>query len=333
MKKVLVTGGAGFVGRHLCKAILDKGWDVDCVDNIVPLTGGINPYKGWPLYNPFDYKNFKFFNQDCRSFYRENQELYYDYVFHLAAMVGGRLMIEYNPIVVAEDLSIDASMWNWAKKSKPGKVICFSSSAAYPIKYQRVDNYKLLKENMISFNDDIGMPDMSYGWAKLTHEYLAKLAYRSHNIKSVIYRPFSGYGEDQDLAYPFPSICKRALECKGEAVFKVWGSGEQMRDFIHIDDCIAGILFTMDKIDDAEAINLSTGILTSFKTFAKMACRECGYYPDVRGESDKPEGVFARGGDTMQQRRLGFEAKINFLDGINRGIKYIEKKLSHINEN
>ena len=73
----------------------------------------------------------------------------------------------------------------------------------------------LLKEDMISFDGDIGMPDMSYGWAKLTCEYLARLAYEKHGLKSICYRPFSGYGEDQDDAYPFPSICKRALANRG----------------------------------------------------------------------------------------------------------------------
>ncbi len=95
--------------------------------------------------------------------------------------------------------------------AKPAKTLCFSSSAAYPIKYQREGDYVLLREDMIGFDDDIGMPDMSYGWAKLTCEYLARLAYEKHGLKSVCYRPFSGYGEDQDDSYPFPSICKRAL--------------------------------------------------------------------------------------------------------------------------
>lgn len=60
MERVLVTGGAGFVGRHLCKHLLDNKYEIDCVDSIVPLTGGINPNDGWPLYNPLDYENFNF---------------------------------------------------------------------------------------------------------------------------------------------------------------------------------------------------------------------------------------------------------------------------------
>jgi GDP-L-fucose synthase len=325
MRKILITGAAGFVGRHLTKRFLEAGDEVHGVDSIVQYTGGIDPNDGWPLYEPRDYKNFHFHKQDCRDFFKKILDNDFDYVFHLAAMVGGRQMIENNPLAVAEDLSIDSEYWQWAKKTRPGKTICFSSSAAYPIKLQKQDNYLLLKEDMITFDDDIGMPDMSYGWAKLTHEYLARLGYKKHGIKSVTYRPFSGYGEDQDDAYPFPSICKRAMKNKGKSLLTVWGTGEQMRDFIHIEDCVDGVLKTMDKIDNGDAINLSTGIYKSFKEFARIAAKVCGYSPEVVGLSDKPSGVFARGGDTTRQKELGFKHCIDFQTGIERAIKYYEK--------
>jgi GDP-L-fucose synthase len=175
---------------------------------------------------------------------------------------------------------------------------------------------------MISFDLDIGMPDMSYGWAKLTCEYLARLAHEKHGLKSVVYRPFSGYGEDQDDTYPFPSICKRALANRGQPVLTVWGSGRQMRDFIHIEDCLDCVLKTMDVVDDASAVNLSTGIYTSFIEFARMAAEIAGYRPEVTGTSDKPEGVFARGGDTALQRRLGFTHATSFRDGVERALRY-----------
>ena len=320
MKKILITGGAGFVGRHFVKHFLESGDEVHCVDSIVPLTGGIDPDSGWPLFDPRDYANFHFQRADCRDYFDEVRDTDFDYAFHLAAMVGGREMIEYKPLAVAEDLSIDAEYWKWAKECRPKKTICFSSSAAYPIKFQTREHHVLLHEDMIQFENDLGMPDMSYGWAKLTHEYLAKLAYSKHGINSVTYRPFSGYGEDQDAAYPFPSICKRAIENLGHDKITVWGTGDQSRDFIHIDDCIRGVLTTMDKINDGSAVNLSTGILTTFKEFATMAARQLGYDPEVAGTSNKPEGVFARGGDTTKQSTLGFKHSISFLDGIRRAL-------------
>ena len=318
----VVTGGAGFVGRHLIRRLLERGDEVHAIDPLAPLTGAIDPAAGWPLFEPRDFRSFHFHNLDCRQWFDENRAFPCDCAFHLAAMVGGRLMIEYNPLAVADDLSIDAAYWQWARRTTPGKTICFSSSAAYPIALQTQHRYTLLKEDVISFSDNIGMPDMSYGWAKLTCEYLAQLAYERHGLKSVIFRPFSGYGEDQDVAYPFPSICKRILEHKGASEIKVWGSGQQMRDFIYIDDCVNGILGMMNHIDDAGAVNLSTGILTSFATFAAIAADLSGYNPKVIGTSDKPEGVFARGGDTAKQKSLGFCPTIDFRSGIERALNY-----------
>ena len=322
MRKILITGGAGFVGRHFTRHFLDAGDEVHVVDSIECYTGGIDPADGWPIFDPRDYANFKFEKIDCRDYFRRPSDSEFDYALHLAAMVGGRLMIENNPLVVADDLSIDAAYWQWAKLARPKKTICFSSSAAYPIKLQRPDRYVLLEEDMIDFGNVIGLPDMSYGWAKLTCEYLARLAYERHGLKSVTYRPFSGYGEDQDDTYPFPSICKRAIVSKGNATLSVWGSGTQMRDFIHIDDCVRGVIATMDKIDDGDAINLSTGIFTSFIEFARLAAELVGYQPVVKGMSDKPVGVHARAGDTKKQNFLGFKYEIDFRDGVAHALNY-----------
>ena len=322
MRKILITGGAGFVGRHFARDFLEVGDEVHVVDCIAPLTGGIDPAAGWPLFEPRDYANFKFYREDCREFFKRERAAHFDYAIHLAAMVGGRAMIEENPIAVADDLSIDAEYWQWAKIAKPAKTLCFSSSAAYPIKYQKADCYMLLHEDMIGFDDDIGMPDLSYGWAKLTCEYLARLAYEKHGLRSICFRPFSGYGEDQDDSYPFPSICQRAIAHKGKPVLSVWGSGTQMRDFIHIDDCVAGAVKMMDKIEDGSSVNLSTGVYTSFIEFASLAARLCGYSPEVRGMSDKPAGVHARGGDTTLQRALGFTPTIEFATGVGRALDY-----------
>lgn len=320
--KILITGGSGFVGRRLARRLLQAGHEVHVVDKIAADTGGIDVKDGWPLFEPRDFRNFHFYKEDCRAWFLHIKDTDFDYAFHLAAMVGGRQMIENNPLAVADDLSIDAAYWQWARATKPLKTVCFSSSAAYPIDLQREGYYVLLKEDMISFERDVGMPDMTYGWAKLTCEYLARLAHQKHGLRSVCYRPFSGYGEDQHEAYPFPSICKRAIANRGSGEFTVWGTGTQQRDFIYIEDCVDGILATMDRIDDGTAINLSTGILTSFIEFAQMATNALGYHPTIRGLSDKPSGVHARGGDTEKQRQLGFEHKIDFKSGIAKALIY-----------
>jgi nucleoside-diphosphate-sugar epimerase len=326
MKKILVTGGCGFVGRNLIKKLLqDSNNFVVCVDSLEPFTGCKKPSE-WPEFCPLDFANFEFRHLDCRVFFA-NEISYFDEIFHLAAMVGGRLMIENNPLAVGEDLSIDSIMFSWSLKSKVKKIINFSSSAAYPVELQRVSNYRLLKESDIDLEEDrIGMPDLSYGWAKLTCEFLGKLAFERHGIQSVVYRPFSGYGPTQDDSYPFPSIIKRGLIFNtNEKQFQVWGSGDQMRDFIHIEDCVTGVLLTKDKINNGSAINLSTGKFTSFKEFATIVLDELGIDGvKVIGTSDKPEGVFARGGERSKQKELGFEFKIDFREGIKNSLNYFK---------
>lgn len=327
VSRVLITGGAGFVGRHFARYFLQRGDEVWVVDPIVAGTGGIDPAAGWPLFDPRDFTNFHFVQVDCREFFRSHMNQSFDVALHLAAVVGGRLMIERNPLAIADDLSIDSEYWQWAVQARPKKTICFSSSAAYPIKFQREDSYVLLSEEMIDFGDDIGMPDMSYGWAKLTCEYLARLAYDRYGLASVCYRPFSGYGIDQDDTYPFPSICKRSIAVSAGEPFVVWGNGQQMRDFIHIDDCVRGVIATMDAVNNGDAINLSTGILTSFLEFARLATRACGYDTRIIGRDDRPAGVFARGGATTLQESLGFAPSVEFSQGIYAAITAYEGRL------
>ena len=234
---------------------------------------------------------------------------------------------ENNPLAIADDLSIDSHYWQWAKKNKPKKTLCFSSSACYPIKLQTRNNYRLLKEKDINLDAEISVPDLTYGWAKLTCEYLAKIAYEKHGLKSICYRPFSGYGEDQDLNYPFTSICKRILQNKNKKIFKVWGSGNQMRDFIYIDDCVRAVVKTMDKINNGEALNLSNGKFISFKVFARKTAELSGYSPNIVGTSKKPEGVYARAGNISKQKKYGIKNNISIDEGIKKSLNYIVNKI------
>lgn len=321
MARVLVTGGAGFVGRHICMHLLSLNFEVVCVDPIVSGTGGLEP-KDWKFGCPLEFESFEWLNMDCRDYFTSSFEQF-DYVFHLAAIVGGRLVIENDPLAVATDLTIDSSFWNWAKLANPNKIVYFSSSAAYPLRYQTESNYELLTEDMISFDDSIGVPDLTYGWSKLTGEYLARLAYERHGLRSIVYRPFSGYGPDQDETYPVPAICKRVLGHKGSSPLIVWGRGTQLRDFIHIDDCIKGIFVTMDKINNGDALNLSTSEYTSFLELAQVTSKLAARNLEVTSDVSKPEGVFARAGDTTKQLALGFVPDVSLEEGLRDCLNFL----------
>lgn len=327
--KILIFGGAGFVGRHYTSFFLNKGYDVLVVDNIAPLSGGIHPKK-WNIFDPYKFKKcFTFIQQDCRYFFKKNLVNSFDIVINLAAIVGGREVIENNPMAVAEDLEIDTSFWRWAIKNKKKikHIITYSSSAAYPVELQRKNRFRILKESDIDFSKNlIGKPDLSYGWAKLNNEYLAQIAFTKYSINNTIFRPFSGYGSDQDLNYPFPSIVKRAILLpKTKKDFVVWGTGYQMRDFVHISDIVRGSLIISKKIRNGKAINLSSGKYTNFINLAKLVLKTLGKKNiKVVGNSNKPEGVFARGGSILLQKKLGFVPKISLEEGIKMAINYFK---------
>lgn len=326
--KILITGGSGFVGRNFTRHFLSQGHSVVNIDNYL-IGGGSLPSGLWLEDLNGEYIEY---NMDCREYFQKHPLEAYDLVLHLAAVVGGRLTIERNPLAVAEDLSIDADFWKWASRSKPGHVICFSSSAAYPVRLQSREVRKFLKESDINFDSDLGMPDLTYGWAKLTHEYLGLLASKQYGLNVTTYRPFSGYGEDQSLDYPFPSICIRAIEGRNSNQMVVWGTGDQSRDFIHIDDVVAGVVSTYPKITDGSALNLCTQRLTSFKDLARFACDSVGYNPEILGNSNFPEGVFSRGGDATLLKSFGFEAKITIEEGVARAVRYFMKE-GNLNDN
>jgi len=285
--KILITGHKGFVGKYF-----------------------MMKYHNHDIFG-IDIKD----NNDARDFFKNNNS-YFDLVIHLAAVVGGRQTIEGSPISVAVDLSIDAEFFAWCLRSKPGHIIYFSSSAAYPIKYQYSNSGIKLSEDMIDL-DDVQSPDLTYGWAKLTGEYLAKFV--SSEIQTTIFRPFSGYGTDQDLSYPFPSFIKRGKD--KENPFNIWGDGTQVRDFIHIRDVV-------DAVDECVkyritgTYNLGLGIPTSFNELCEQICSIMQYSPKINHITTAPTGVMYRVCDPTKMLEF-YRPKISLEDGIKMALNAI----------
>ncbi|MEM1002392.1 MAG: NAD-dependent epimerase/dehydratase family protein, partial [Bacteroidota bacterium] len=245
-------------------------------------------------------------------------------VYHFAAIVGGRAMIDGDPIQVALDLSIDAEFFFWVSRHKPNRVLYPSSSAAYPVDLQTESNTIQLKESDIDFTR-MGQPDMTYGWTKLTGEFLAQITAKHYGVSITCIRPFSGYGEDQDYSYPTPAIARRAVF--KEEPFEVWGSGHQGRDFVHIDDVLDCIEVAMNKIHDGTAINIGQGILTSFRDLISIFTSFADYNPEIKPLLDKPVGVHSRYCDmTWVKENLGWEPKISIEEVMKRVYEAVKAK-------
>lgn len=273
--KILITGHKGFVGRYFINRLSNY--------NVL----GIDIKDG----------------HDCRTFFRTS-DTQYDLVIHLAAIVGGRETIEGRPLAVADNFSIDSEFFQWCLKTKPKKIVYFSSSAAYPTYYQVEGNERKLRENMADFSSK---PDMTYGWSKMVGEYLASFV---DNV--YIFRPFSGYGSDQDLSYPFPMYVKRAVEKQNP--FEVWGDGKQTRDFIHIKDIVEAVLCAIENPPNGP-INLGTGISTSFIELADMCMQAAGYKGEIVTRPEKPVGCMHRVSDNSKMLSF-YTPKITLEQGI-----------------
>lgn len=293
--KVLITGHKGFVGQEYVRYFERQGSQVT----------GVDIKEG----------------NDCREFFKTCTEQF-DLIVHLAAIVGGRETIENDPLTVATDLSIDAEFFNWVVRTKQPKVIYFSSSAAYPIHLQTKDSDYNLKESDINLSD-MRSPDFTYGWAKLSGEYLSEFA-KQYGVKVYVFRPFSGYGETQDLDYPFPSFIKRVVD--EVDVFEIWGDGTQVRDFIHIEDIVEATMKAVE-LDVQGPINLGNGVPISFNELSETIFKVAGWKPTngIKHRTEKPVGVSYRCCDNSKMLEF-YTPKVSLEEGIKRSLAYYKSK-------
>ena len=284
---VLLTGSAGFVGRHLHAALDARGDTVTAVDLI--------------------------HGRDALDLFRFDSAPY-DLAIHCAAIVGGRASIDGSPLGVATNLALDSWYMRWLARTETPRALYFSSSAAYPVILQQPGEVRRLVETDIDYQRP-GRPDATYGLAKLTGEQLCQYA-AAEGTQMTILRPFSGYGSDQDEAYPFPAFIRRARERQDP--FEVWGDGKSTRDWIHIDDLVGATLAAIDE-EVTGPVNLGWGRATSFDELAGYVTQAAGYSPVVKHLPSAPQGVHHRVCDPT--RMLAFyQPKVTLEEGIRRAL-------------
>lgn len=319
-KKVLVTGGTGFIGSHLLEKLLEKGAKVTVLDHIKP---------GKQRFIAHIENKLRIVNGNCDSLMdalkaAEGQEI----VMNLAAHVGG---IEYNRThqgsMLMKNLGIGATMIEAARQMKAQRFLVVSSACVYP------------REAVIptpeseGFKDEPEPTNGGYGWSKRIAELLGKYYAEEFGMQIGIVRPYNAYGPrdhfDPKKSHVIPALIRRVLE--GENPLKVWGSGNQTRAFLYVDDLVEGMMLAVEKYPIPDPVNLGTDEEVSIKDLINKIVTIAGTKTEVQFDTTRPDGSPRRNSNNAKAKeKIGFSPKIKLDTGLQRTIEWYKQQ--HGNE-
>jgi GDP-D-mannose 3',5'-epimerase len=313
--RVLVTGAGGFIGHHLVKYLVRRGYWVRGVD------------IKEPEYEPTSAYEFQLL--DLR--YRENcvkATAGVDEVYHLAANMGGIGFIETNKaLIVRDNTMINIHSIEAARENGVKRFLFTSSACIYPGYLQKEVNVTPLKEEDAYPAD----AEDGYGWEKLYMERtcrhyredfgLETRVVRFHNI----YGPLGTYdgGREKSPA----AICRKIALAKPVDTIEVWGDGQQTRSYCYIDDCVEG-LYRLMRSDYHEPLNLGTDYLVSINELVDTVAAIAGKTIKKEYDLTKPVGVRGRNSNNDRLRRvLDWEPAVSLRDGLATTYSWICEEL------
>jgi len=314
-KKVLVTGGAGFIGSHLVELLVDNGAKVTVFDNLE--NGSKKNLKRV-------FRKIKFIKGDCLN--QKDAEKAcrnQDVVMNLAARVGG---IEYNrthqATMMRDNLLIATNMIEAARKAKVKRFLAVSSACVYP------RNCSIPTPESEGFMSEPEPTNGGYGWAKRMSELLGRYYNEEFGMDIAIVRPYNCYGPrdhfDPKVSHVIPALIKRVFD--GENPVKVWGSGKQTRAFIYVEDLARGMMETIEKYPKPDPINIGTDEEISIKNLVEKIVNLSGKKAKIRFDTTKPDGSIRRNSDNRKAVKcVGFKAEIRLDDGLARTIDWYKK--------
>ena len=227
-KNILVTGGAGFIGSHLCKALLELGHNIICLDNL--FTGSMNNIS-----NLIENVNFEFVKHDITEpYYREN----IDEIYNLACPASP-IHYQYNPIKTVKTCTIGVINTLGLAKKNNAKILQASTSEVYgdPEKHPQTENYNG-NVNTTGFRS-------CYDEGKRCSETLFMDYHREHNLKIKIIRIFNTYGPNMAIN-DGRVISNFIMQAIRDKEITIYGDGSQTRSFQYIDDLIDGMIKMMN---------------------------------------------------------------------------------------
>jgi UDP-glucose 4-epimerase len=283
MSKVLVTGGAGFIGSHLVKHLVTNGKEVIVLDNLL---------RGNKIEKPV-FEKITFVKDDVRNYeVVKNLSQHCDYIYHFAAVLGVDVVAD-NPVetmdteVIGMKNVVDAALLNNVKK-----VIYASTSGIY--------GHSAI-ERSVTENIQVD-PRTSYAMAKRYNEIYLKAAHEEKGLNSISVRFFNVYGSAQDNRMVVPRFFEQCLA--GEPI-TVFGNGNQTRDFTFIDDTIKACLLLTEKVSGCEIFNVANENEFSIYELAKLMKEITGSKSEIT-LIDAPKKRY----DYEVERRFGSSQKL-----------------------
>jgi nucleoside-diphosphate-sugar epimerase len=312
-RRVLVTGGASFIGSHLLDALVDRGALVRVVDDLSSgrvenlgehLRSGAVGFAQGDLKDP----------AVARAAVAGTS-----IVFHLAADHGGRGYVDLHQAACATNLLLDATVFQACQQEGVEKVVYASSGCVYPNHLQADTAQEVyLSEDMVGPPYDA---DNMYGWSKLMGELTLRACHRDRGLRSASCRYFTVYGERGRENHAVIAMIARAFV--GQNPFAVWGTGEQIRNWTHVSDIVAGTLRAAEDIEDGTAVNLGTMERTRVIDAVREVLLYTGYEAEIELHPEMPTGPMNRAADNALARKLlGWEPEVKFVDGLHRTIDW-----------
>jgi nucleoside-diphosphate-sugar epimerase len=312
-RNVLVTGGASFIGSALVDALVDRGARVRVVDNLS--SGKQENLQHLLSSGAVEFERADLLDEGVAA--QAAREM--DIVFHLAADHGGRGYVDLHQAACATNLLLDGLVFRACVKAGVEKVVFASSGCVYP-------NYMQADPNEIVYltEDKVGPPcdaDNTYGWAKLMAEMTLRAFYKDWGLKSASLRYFTVYGNRGHENHAVIAMIARAFVRQDP--FVVWGNGEQIRNWTHISDIVAGTLLAAERIDDGTAINLGTMERIKVIDAVREVLRYTGRRARIEFHPEMPTGPMNRVADnTLAKKLLGWEPRVKFMDGLHQTIDW-----------
>lgn len=315
-KKVLVTGGTGFIGSHLVEMLVAAGARVRVIgrmhkgslENLAAVRAEIELLTG-------DISQLEVGRQAARG-----QEI----VMHLGAKLTG---IGYNVVhsgdMFYQNAIVNLQMMEAARLENVDRYLCVSSACVYrrtaPVPTGEGEG----------FLDDPEPTNFGYGWAKRLAEVQARAYAMEYPMQIALVRPYNAYGPrddfDWDTSHVIPATIRKVFEHDRVVV---WGDGSQLRTFVHARDVARGMMLAVEHHPQPDPINLSSDELVSVRDLVLMIRRLSGRDVPVDFDSSKPSGQAIRGADLSKaQALLGYRPQVSLEDGLAETIEWYRRHI------